>query len=168
MTPSVDDVVFRARALAQAHPLTAVAKRFIEAAVEQERDSQPLTEFSVWAGAALVNGYCVRRVEESDAGFRPVPDESDASPDLAHLGRATGRVAQDLRVGDPSVHLFGDEQRTLDVLDRIVVAEVERRLDHWRESVDEQGWNELADYLAWWVVRGYALRIAETASPVRT
>ncbi|MGH9186539.1 MAG: hypothetical protein ACRD0U_12105, partial [Acidimicrobiales bacterium] len=157
---------YRARALAQAHPLTELAARFVDRAVQTERASQPLAEFALWASAALRNGYCVRRVEEEEAGCRAEPDEDGSARPLDDLDRAATLIAEALRTGDPAPHLLGEEERTVAALDRIVASEVERRLDYWRESVDDEAWGELEEYLTWWVVKGYALRVAETSMVV--
>ncbi|CAN5496918.1 hypothetical protein BH20ACT2_BH20ACT2_00850 [soil metagenome] len=156
------DVAYRARALAQAHPLTAQAKRYRERTVDQQGAEQPLPEIGIWAGQALLHGYCVRRVEEIDAGVHPDDAVTAAPADLEEVATA---VAADLRSGDGARFLLGDEQCTVDTLDRIIATEVERRLDHWRDEVDESAWAELEVYLAWWVVKCYALRVAETTAP---
>jgi len=168
MSLTAEDLAYRARALAQAHPLTSTAKRLIERDVQAERDSQPFAEFSIWACAAFLHGYCVRRVEEADAGVRPGLDRASTSPELDQLDLAAARVAQELRVGDPSPFLLGEHDRIFIALDRIIASEVERRLDHWRDSVDEEAWHELEGYLTWWVVKGYATRVAEMARQART
>lgn len=172
MTLTPEDLTFRARALAQAHPLSPVAKRFVDRAVAVQRTSQPLPEIGIWAGAAVVNGYCVRRVEEDEAGVTfpavpPPPGGLDEALDA--LDESASEIAAELRAGDPSPHLIGDGDRLFATLDRIIASEVERRLDHWRETVDDTAWAELEEYITWWVVKGYALRVAEralaTASP---
>jgi hypothetical protein len=162
VTLTPEELTFRARALAQAHPLSAVAKRFVDRAVAVQRTSQPLPEIGIWAGAAVVNGYCVRRVEEEEAGvsFGPAPTAAGA-PDLDALDEAASDIAADLRGGDPSPHLVGDEERLFATLDRIIASEVDRRLDHWRDTIDDSAWAELEEYITWWVVKGYALRVAE-------
>jgi hypothetical protein len=176
-------VAYRARALAQAHPLTKLARRYLDWAVAGQRLSQPIPEIGIWAGSALLEGYCVRRVEEEDlhlegcavpptvaagdAGAGAVDDA--ASVGLDELDEATVRIAADLRTGtteagpsrwghrDPAM-----DKRLILALDRIVASQVSNRLEHWRDSVDDEAWRELEEYLTWWVVKGYALRIAET------
>jgi len=165
------ELAFKARALAQAHPLTPLAKRYVEKVVGEQRTSQPLPEIGIWAGAAVINGYCLRRVEEEDVGFTLAP--ADAEPvDLAGLEDEAASIAADLRSGQPGAHALTrtdggpqpDEGRAVAALDLIIGSEVGRRLDHWRDDVDETAWAELEEYLTWWVVKGYALRVAEMAT----
>ncbi len=162
-----EDMAYRARALAQAHPLTPIAKRYLDRAVEDQARAQPLPEIGRWAGAALLTGYCVRRVEEEELGLRPEDDGTSAG--LDELDEAAARIAGDLRdsgaavVSRSTLGHDSDQQseRVIAALDRVVASEVSRRLDNWRDSVDEKAWIELEDYICWWVVRGYALRAAE-------
>ena len=153
-------LVFEARALAQSHPLTPLAKRYIDRAVADQRLSQPITEIGIWAGYALTNGYCLRRVEENGAGLVLAPAE-EIEADLDRLDEEAGRIAADLRTDQGSRHIIGDEEEVIAALDHIIAGEVERRLDHWRDSVDEAAWAELEEYITWWAVKGYALRAAE-------
>lgn len=160
MTLNAEDLSYRARALAQAHPLTPLAKRFIDRAVGEQRTSQPLPEIGIWAGAAMINGYCLRRVEEDDAGFTLMAVEG-VDADLDRLDDDVASIAADVRTAGSTAHLLGDDERTVAALDRLVHSEVDRRLQHWRDSIDDKAWAELEEYLTWWVVKGYALRIAE-------
>jgi hypothetical protein len=59
---------------------------------------------------------------------------------------------------------LGDEDVTVAALDRIIASEVTRRLQNWREDIDDEAWAELEEYITWWAVKGYALRVAEMAS----
>jgi hypothetical protein len=154
------DLAYRARALTQAHPLTSVAKRYIDKAVAEERTSQPLPEIGIWAGAGMIDGYCVRRVEEVDAGL--VLEPIGPEPDLDDLDQAASRIAAELRTDGAFMHVLGEEEATIAALDHIVASEVSNRLDHWRDSIDEKAWAELEEYLTWWIVKGYALRVAES------
>ncbi len=158
-----EDLAHRARALAQAHPLTALARRYLDGAVAEEKSSQPKPEISMWASAAAIGGYCLRRVEENEAGLELAVTDEDL-PDLDALGEATARVASELREEGAGGHILGDEDRTIEALDRIIASEVSRRLDHWKDDVDQAAWDELEEYLTWWVVKGYALRVAETVT----
>ena len=45
----VGDLTFKARALAQAHPLTVTATSYREQMIEEERRTQPMSEFADWA-----------------------------------------------------------------------------------------------------------------------
>lgn len=168
-----EDMSFRARALAQAHPLTPLAKRFVDRAVADQRTSQPLPEIGIWAGAGLIKGYCLRRVEEEDVGMtldpgaasteRPL-SEGDEVAQMLQLEESATRIAADLRTEGTGSQVLGDEGCTLAALDGIIASEVRNRLDHWRDSIDEAAWGELEEYLTWWVVKGYALRAAEAAT----
>ena len=160
---TAEDLAYRARALAQAHPLSALARRYVDRAVADQRTSQPVPEIGIWAGAATITGYCLRRVEETEAGLDFEVSDGEL-PDLDSLEEATTKVAADLRTEGAGGHLLGDEDRTIEALDRIIASEVSRRLDHWKDDVDQAAWGELEEYLTWWVVKGYALRVAETVT----
>lgn len=152
---------YKARALAQAHPLTPLANRFRTRAVAQQERDQPMVELARWAGEALLKGYCLRKVEEQDAhaGVEGAPDETD----LDVLEARAAEIADDLRAGDPAPHLLGDPDVTFGALDRIITSELSTRADNYRPAVDAAGWQQFEEYIAWWAVRGYALRVAETA-----
>lgn len=163
MSRDPEQMAFTARALAQTHPLTPLAKRFVDRAIGEQRTSQPVPEIGIWAGAALINGYCLRRVEEDDAGL--VMEAADgAEVQLDQLDEAASRIAAALRTDAADVHLLGDEAAVIAALDRLVASDVERRLDHWRDTIDDKAWAELEEYITWWVVKGYALRAAEMAA----
>lgn len=150
---------YRARALAQAHPLSGTAGRYLAAVVERERESQPLPQAADWASATALAGYCVRRVEEVDAGV--LVDATDLAPDDEGLARRVAEAAADLRRDTTDRFRLTEGTAVLDALDHIVATDVERRLDHLRDEVDEAAWSELGEYLAWWISLGYALRVAE-------
>ena len=163
MTLGAEELSYRARALAQAHPLTPLAKRYLDQAVAVQRTSQPVPEIGIWAGAAMLCGYCLRRVEEEDSGvhLEAVADEG-AFPGPDQLDEVAGQVAADIRGDDAGAHLLSaDPDAVIDALDRIIFSEVRNRLDHWRDSIDDKAWEELEEYITWWVVKGYALRVAE-------
>ncbi|HUR23795.1 MAG TPA: hypothetical protein VMZ73_07990 [Acidimicrobiales bacterium] len=161
---TAEDMAYRARALAQAHPLTHLARQLVDRSVAQQRMSQPVPEIGIWAGAAAIGGYCLRRVEESEVGLDLQPAEEAQLPELDTLDETTARIAADLRTEGAGGHMLADEDRNVDALDRIIASEVSRRLDHWKDDVDEAAWAELEEYLTWWVVKGYALRTAERAT----
>ena len=161
---TAEDLAYRARALAQAHPLTALARRYVDRSVADQRTSQPVPEIGIWAGAATIGGYCLRRVEETEAGVELEASGEDQLPDLDALEETTSKIAAELRTDGAGGHLLGDEDRTIEALDRIIASEVSRRLDHWKDDVDQAAWGELEEYLTWWVVKGYALRVAETVT----
>lgn len=157
---SAEEVAYRARALAQAHPLTPLAKEFMDLAIAEEKTNQPIPELGTWAGAAFLNAYCVRLVEESSAGLELAPDEKH-KPQIAALDEAATRIAGELRTEEIERHVLGEADDTVEALDRIVASEVSRRLDNLKDEVDQAASGELEEYLTWWVVKGYALRIAE-------
>ncbi len=161
MSLDFEELVYRARALAQTHPLTPLAGRYIERVVGDQRTSQPIPEIGIWAGGALIDGYCLRRVEEDDAGYVWGAVDGNVT-DLDHLEAEAVRIAAEVRTGAGD-YLLGDDGRTVEALDRLVFSQVDRRLEHWRDSVDDKAWAELEEYLTWWVVKGYALRVAENA-----
>lgn len=163
-----EELAKRARALAQAHPLTPLARRYQQRTVDSEGASQPLAEIGIWAGAALLVGYCLRRVEESEAGLvleavdrdSPLVEGVDDLDDLVE--RATA-IAADVRAGTGG-HVLGGDERVIKALDLIVASEVDKRLHNWRENFDEAAWVEFEQYMTWWVVHGYAVRAAEVAT----
>jgi len=159
---TAEELSYRARALAQAHPLTALAKRYLDRAVAQQRLCQPIPEIGIWAGASLLNGYCLRCVEENDADVLLAAATDEATfPDLDELEELATQVAAELRSDTGSRHLLGDDN-VFDALDRIINSEVNNRLGHWRDTIDDNAWAEMEEYITWWVVKGYALRVAET------
>lgn len=175
MTPlTPEGVAYRARALAQAHPLSKLAKQYLDWAVADQRTSQPIPEIGIWAGSALLEGYCVRRVEEEDLDLAvgaAAGDNSDKGQTLTvdELDKAAAVIAAEVRTGHTEegaeVAIHQDpaaEERLLKTLDNIVAKQVSNRLDHWRDSVDDEAYRELEEYLTWWVVKGYALRVAES------
>lgn len=164
------DRAYRARALAQAHPLSPLANRFRQRAVAQEERDQPMAELARWAGEALLKGYCLRKVEEEDTRVGsapdPVPPEQARRPDEADLdalGARAAEIADDLRAGNPEPHLLDEADLTFGALDRIITSELSSRADNYRSAVDAASWREFEEYIAWWAVRGYALRAAEAA-----
>jgi hypothetical protein len=162
---SAEELAYKSRALAQAHPLTALAKSYLDKAVAEQRTSQPVPEIGIWAGGALINGYCLRRVEEEDMGIHLEAAE-DAAVDakaLDALDEEATRIGGDIRSEESEAHTLSDEDTILDALDRLIASDVSKRLDHWKDSVDKKAWAELEEYLTWWVVKGYALRVAEAS-----
>lgn len=151
---------YKARALAQAHPLTSLANRSRSRAVAQEEQEQPMAELARWAGEALLKGYCLRKVEEQAAGAGSGAAVDEAT-DLDAVEARAAEIAADLRTGDPSPHLLGDADLTFEALDRIITSELSSRADNYRNAVDAEGWRQFEEYIAWWTVRGYALRAAE-------
>lgn len=157
MTFTPDELVFRARALAQAHPFTPRAQAFLRDTIADETRDQGVEQMGIWAGYALTVGYCLRRVEENDAGTSPAP--IDGLP--GDLGAASDAISEAIRNGDAEGLLAYDEPTIVAALDRVIAGEIERRLSDGREVLDGTTFASLEGYIAWWVVKGYALRIAE-------
>lgn len=154
----LEDLIFRTRALGQAHPFTPRVYRYVNAVVARERTTQPVPELGIWAGHAITAGYCLRRVEEEDTGSvaelipGSLPDDLD--------GAAT-RIAELIRTEGAGPYLLYPEDHVVEALDRLIGGEVDRRLSHWEGTIDEDSWHEIEGYLAWWTIKGYALRIAD-------
>jgi hypothetical protein len=154
-----DELAFKARALAQAHPLTPLVRRYLDRAIAEQRTTQPMLEIGIWAGAGITNGYCLRRVEEDQVGLELAAIE-EPPIDIDELDAAAGVIAAAMRTGTND-HWILPGDLLLAALDRIIASEVDRRLEHWRDTIDDRAWAELEEYITWWVVKGYALRVAE-------
>lgn len=164
MSAEADLLAQKARALAQSHPLTPLAKRYSDRAAASEQKNQPLTVVADWASAAFSAGYCLRRVEENEAGLALTARDS-TGPDLDELDRQSQVVAAELRGAarspDAPPLFLVDEELVIAALDRIISSELSRRQDNVRDGVDDEAWTEFEDYLAWWVIKGYSVRAAE-------
>lgn len=84
------------------------------------------------------------------------------APGADDLAAGAGAVAAQLRSGDPGSVTLLPAEETVAALDRLIATEIDKRRDHLREQLDDDAWNELEDYLAWWVVHGYGVRVVET------
>ena len=156
----VSDLCFTARALAQTHPMTEASHRYRQECLDSERRRQPVTELADWAGTALLVGYCLRRSEEQRVHEDPPPAVAVSADRGIDLDSVTA-LSESLRVGDAgSVSLLPAEV-TVAALDRIIATELDKRHEHLREQLDDPSWSELEDYIAWWVIHGYALRASE-------
>lgn len=156
------DPVVKANALAQTHPFGDAAYRYVGAMVARERSSQPVEELGTWAGHALTAGYCLRRVEEDRLGRRldVLPEGLPEDLDLA-----VRHVAGLIRTAGAEPYLLTSEAELVTLMDRMIGSEIERRVGHWRDDVTEEHLAEVTEYLAWWVIKGYALRAIEPISP---
>lgn len=158
----LDTWVFRARALGQAHPFSPRGYRQRNALVTQERAAQPSEELGVWAGHAITVGYCLRVVEEDDAGVRDAGLGPPPASLPADLDEATDHIAHLVRTEGAEPYLLSDEAHLVDVLDRVIAGEIERRLgEREQSSLDDATWEQMEEYLAWWTIKGYALRVAD-------
>jgi hypothetical protein len=139
----------------------------VKRVVAQEQASQPLPEIGIWAGGALLDGYCLRRVEEDATAAAPTGldehDECDADreAELDRLDQSATDIVVELRSETSGWHPPGAGEETIAALDLLIGGAVERRLDHWRDAVDAAAWSELETYMTWWILKGYALRVAE-------
>lgn len=156
-----ESLIFRTRALGQTHPFTPRAYRYLNARVMHERKAQPAEELGIWAGNAITVGYCLRCVEEQDTGQvidtppEPLPDDFDA---------AASHIAQLIRTEGADPYLLYPEEQVIDALDHLIMGELERRLgtlDAVVEGRAGENSDDITEYLAWWVIKGYALRIAD-------
>ena len=155
----VSDLCFTARALAQTHPMTEASHRYRQECLEDERRRQPVTELADWAATALLVGYCLRRSEEQRVDGGEIGAAAPTGGEI-DLERVTA-LSESLRVGDAgSVSLLAADV-TIAALDRIIATELDKRQEHLREQLDDASWSELEDYIAWWVIHGYALRASE-------
>lgn len=153
-----DTLTFRAKALAQAHPLTAGAEALIGRLVDREAATQPVAEIGRWAGTAMLTGYCLRVVEEERAG---VPAPADHA-DLDRLDSTADSVIAELRSGAEDAVVCDESDDVIAALDAIIAGEIDRHVDPWRERVGADAWRSLEDYIAHFAVKGYAIRVAET------
>lgn len=155
----------RARALGQSHPYSNRSFRYVNAVVERERRHQPADELGIWAGQAINAGYCLRRVEEQDTDRLPARDAAAGLPDS--LDAAATHVAQLLRTEGADPFLLSKEEELVAALDHLIAGEIERRLGKWGEAddVDADAWTQLEEYLAWWTIKGYALRVVDQLLP---
>jgi hypothetical protein len=98
-------------------------------------------------------------VEEVDRfGHHP---PAAREPDPAVLDRTAQVIAGAIRTGTAERHLLNPEDVLVAALDRLIAGEIDRRLEHWRDTIPPETERELEGYLAWWVIRGYGLRVAE-------
>ncbi len=159
----VADLTFKARALAQAHPLSSVAARYRNNKIEAERQTQPLPEFADWASTAFVVGYCIRRVEEADVGAMPAFDSVAADGvDLVALDESAAGVASEVRLGKSAGIELLPAELVESLLNTVISTEIAKRAEHWKANIPDEDWQDFEGYIAWWVIHGYSLRAAET------
>lgn len=159
-----EQMAFKARALAQTHPLTHVAKTFIDRAVANQEKPESGPDVTLWASVAMLHGYCLRRVEEDHAGLElQAVRDAHVDVDLDDLAERTTRISAELRTEAGDVHALGDGTTVVGALDKIIASEVEKRLDQTNTASDRRARAELEEYMIWWVLHGYALRVAEAA-----
>ncbi|REK32964.1 MAG: hypothetical protein DWQ20_07950, partial [Actinobacteria bacterium] len=136
MTSDEPTLAFRARALAQAHPLSSTAHSYVNRIVARERVEQPQAEIGIWAGNALTVGYCLRKLEEVEArGSHPVT--SDLNFEFAD--KRASEIAASIRTSEPDLFLLSP-QTIVESLDDLIAGEIDRRLDHWKGTVSQETW----------------------------
>jgi len=158
-TDRVADLTFKARALAQAHPLTVTASSYREQMVEEERRTQPMTEFADWAATAFLVGYCIRRVEEADTG--KMPETSSQADALVPLAHDAARLSDEVKQGRPAGTQLLEQPLVEELLDKVISTEIDKRAEHWKGQISKADWAMFEGYVAWWVIHGYSLRAAE-------
>ena len=162
MNDVAEGLAFRARALAQSHPLTPLARRFVERMVSSQRTFQSHVDAADWAGVELIAGYCLRRVEEDAEGLHYAPTQSTLT--LESLDQLTDEVAAALRIGDPEPYMLREQSHTFVAMNRLISSEIENRLHNLRDEIDADDCRQFEDYATAWIVKGYALRVAESLS----
>lgn len=165
LSDRVAALTFKARALAQAHPLSPMASEYRQRKADEERNSQPLKEFADWASTAFLVGYCIRRVEEADVDQMPRFADSvgsDSGPDLTNLGSLAGEFANELRAGRPAGNELLDAELVEALLNKVISTEIDKRAEHWKAQITTQDWAQFEEYITWWVMHGYSFRAAET------
>ncbi|HVM14110.1 MAG TPA: hypothetical protein VM287_07250 [Egibacteraceae bacterium] len=100
-------------------------------------------------------------MEEQDVGRvidtppEPLPDDFDA---------AGSHIAQLIRTDGADQYLLYPEEHLVAALDQLIMGELERRLGAQDAVVEGRAGEtseDVTEYLAWWVIKGYALRIAD-------
>lgn len=137
--------------------MTEVSLRYRQRRFEAERERQPVSELADWASTALLVGYCLRRVEERDAGA-PV---GSVQADINTLHNKAAVITERLGGERSGEVTLLDPADTIAGLDRIIGTELEKRHEHVREQLDDEAWQELEQYIAWWVIHGYCVRAVE-------
>lgn len=162
----ISGLTFRARALAQAHPLSSTATRYRKEMIDAERSTQPLPEFADWAATAFLVGYCIRRVEEAETGAMPTDRPLDTN--LDGLGRRAVELSDEIRSGKPAGQELLPVTVVEELLNTIISTEIDKRSEHWKANISAADWAAFEQYAAWWVIHGYALRAAETVTSTRS
>jgi len=161
VTLSLDDIIFRTRALAQTHPFSHKAQAFHNRTIAREKTNQPFEEMGNWASNAITVGYCLRRVEEDDSGVATWSLGPEAGQDAFVLDEKSSDLADAIRTGEGTKYLLYAEPLLIDALDRIIGGEIERRISDLADKVDTEAFEELESYIGWWTLKGYCLRVAE-------
>ena len=161
---AIEDLAFRARALAQAHALSPRATAYRTWRLRRDEASHPVPELSSWAATAFLTGYCVRRVEESMCvDDRPATRDRPPGVDWELAWERAAAVAAASLV-DPStatpVTRLG-RAVVVAALDAVIGREVDKRNEHVREHLSPLDWSQFEAFVAWWVLDGYAIGVVE-------
>ncbi len=161
----VEDLAFRARALAQAHALSANAAQYRRWRLERDEADHRVAEISAWAATAFLTGYCVRQVEQSFCGVDVAGLATGLASEQRMLEweRQAGLVAKAMLSGaggDPSPTLL-DHVLVAAALDDVIGREIDKRNEHVREQLSADDWSQFEGFIAWWVMHGYAICTVE-------
>ena len=163
--PAVEDLTFRARALAQAHALTPAASSYRRWRVDRDTPTHPIPELSEWAATAFLTGYCLRCVEQSYAGAEQLPAMMSDRPDDWMRAWEANAVGVAKAVASRSGATLLDADLIAVALDEVIGREIAKRNEHVRENLTSDDWSDFEAFIAWWVMHGYSIRAVET-SPV--
>ena len=160
-TDRESDLGFRARALAQAHPLSAQAAGYRRWRLSRDVDDYPIPELATWAATAFLTGYCVRCVQDADRGVptsvaqsRDIDAQTDQ--DWTDLERRGEVFVAALRTSCNS-----EQAVVLAALDQVIGREIDKRSEHVREELSPQQWEQFELFVSWWVMHGYAIASVE-------
>ena len=161
---AIDDLAFRARALAQAHALSPRATSYRTWRLRRDEESHPMPELSSWAATAFLTGYCVRRVEESICvDDRPATCDRMPGADWELAWERSAAVAAaslvDPLTPTPVTRL--SRAVVVGALDAVIGREVDKRNEHVREHLSPLDWSQFEAFVAWWVMHGYAIGVVE-------
>ena len=160
----IDDLAFRARALAQAHALTPRATSYRTWRLRRDEESHPVPELSSWAATAFLTGYCVRRVEESICvDDRPATCDRPAAAEweLAWERDASLAASSLVDPSTPAPVTRLSRAVVVGALDAVIGREVDKRNEHVREHLSPLDWSQFEAFVAWWVMHGYAIGVVE-------
>lgn len=82
---------------------------------------------------------------------------------LSHeaLSERANVVAAEISAGVDR-HFIGDVTVVIAALDRLISTELEKRWETAKDYATPQDWELVEEYLAWSVLHGYCLRVAES------
>ena len=161
---AIDDLAFRARALAQAHALSPRAASYRTWRLRRDEESHPVPELSSWAATAFLTGYCVRRVEESICvDDRPATCDRPPGADweMAWERGAALAAASLVDPSTPTPVTRLSRAVVVGALDAVIGREVDKRNEHVREQLSPLDWSQFEAFVAWWVMHGYAIGVVE-------